>query len=398
MHSELHLAQFLSDVCSFMHPKRRDSLQSVVSSCLRKESLGVTALGRGIQREALEKHRIKQADRLLSNTHLLGELHDIYGAIANKILANVDRPVVLVDWSNLDSRERHFLLRASVPTNGRALTIYEEVHTRQTKEKLRTHTKFLKRLALVLPPSARPIIVADAGFRVTWFRAVERCGWDWVGRVRGRMKVKLGASSPWLDGRSLHPKAYDKAIDLDDVQIAKQNKLDCRLVLYKGRPKGRVLRNKFGRPSSRNRAMRGQRANKDPLLLATSLSAAQYDAAQIVQIYSSRMQIEESFRDMKSHQYGLNLRASRTYKTNRMQVLVAIATLSHFFSWLLGRATQSTGLHRHFQANSVYTSPALSYCFLGLRVFKQQRIAIRAPSFLFALKQLPALVAVSCFT
>ena len=393
MHPELHLSEFLSDVCNFMHSKRRDSLQSVVSSCLRRESLGVTALGRGIQRDALEKHRIKQADRLLSNTHLLGELENLYGAIAKKVLAGVERPVVLVDWSNLDSNERHFLLRASVPTKGRSLTIYEEVHTRQTKEKRLTHQRFLRRLAALLPPLAKPIVVADAGFRVTWFKAVERLGWDWVGRIRGRMKIRLAQDCSWLDGRSLHPKRYDKAIDFENVEIARQNRLRCRLVLYKGRPKGRVLRNKFGRPSCRNRAMRGQRANRDPLLLATSLSAAQFDALRIVRIYSSRMQIEESFRDLKSHQYGLNLRQARTYKTHRMSVLVAIATLSHFFSWLLGSAAQTTKLHRHFQANSVSASPVLSYCFLGMRLFKQRRIEIDRRSLLLARYHLPTLIA-----
>jgi hypothetical protein len=43
-----------------------------------------------------------------------------------------------------------------------------------------------------LPAGLMPIIVADAGFRVPFYRAVERHGWRWVGRVRGRDLVRVG--------------------------------------------------------------------------------------------------------------------------------------------------------------------------------------------------------------
>lgn len=65
MHPEKHLARFLNNVCGFMHKKRLESLLSVISSCLRQERVNVSSLGRGIARDVLEKHRIKQADRLL---------------------------------------------------------------------------------------------------------------------------------------------------------------------------------------------------------------------------------------------------------------------------------------------------------------------------------------------
>ena len=191
MHSELHLSKFLNDVCNFMHAKRRESLRAVLSSCLCGKSLGITALGRGIKRNVLEKHRIKQADRLLSNPHFQQELESIYRSISNTVLSGVSQPVIIVDWSNLDSNERHFLIRASAAAKGRSITIYEEVHTKRTKEKLVTHKKFLKNLSKVLPLNLKPIIVTDAGFKITWFKAVEKLGWNWVGRIRGRMKVKL---------------------------------------------------------------------------------------------------------------------------------------------------------------------------------------------------------------
>jgi hypothetical protein len=65
----------------------------------------------------------------------------------------------------MDESKRHFLLRASVPIEGRSLTLYEEVHTLKSKEKPKVHEQFLKTLQKMLPPRCRPILVTDAGFR-----------------------------------------------------------------------------------------------------------------------------------------------------------------------------------------------------------------------------------------
>ncbi len=60
-----------------------------------------------------EKHCIKRADRLLSNSHLHTEREALYGAMCRCLLGSMGRAVVLVDWSDLDQNRRHFLLRAS---------------------------------------------------------------------------------------------------------------------------------------------------------------------------------------------------------------------------------------------------------------------------------------------
>jgi hypothetical protein len=391
MHSESHLTKFIDDVCSFMHSTRRRSVECVVASCLRGQTLQVTSLGRGVKRRAFEKHRIKQADRLLSNTVLHEELEEVYCAMARIIVSGVARPIVVLDWSNLDGNERHFLLRASVPTKGRSVTLYEEVHTRGTKEKLATHTRFLRKLSKILQ-GTKPILVTDAGFRVTWFKLVEKLGWDWVGRVRGRMKVKLDVQLPWVPGRSLHAQATSLAKQYCNAQVAHHNRLECRLVLFKAAEKNRVLRNKLGRVSARHRAQRAQSANREPLLLATSLSEKEYNTSQVIALYAARMQIEESFRDMKSENYGLGLKSSRTYKTSRMAVLVMLAALANLFAWILGKAAENTQIHRHFQANSLLHKSVLSYVFIGIRLFAQRRLYNSWNDFILARKQIPILV------
>ena len=47
--------------------------------------------------------------------------------------------MIIVDWSDMDESKRHFLLRASVPMEGRSLTLYEGVHTVKSKEKPKVH-------------------------------------------------------------------------------------------------------------------------------------------------------------------------------------------------------------------------------------------------------------------
>ena len=55
-----------------MHKVRLASLASCVSSLLNGAKASVTGIGRGISSSAYEKHRIKQADRLLSTTNYRG--------------------------------------------------------------------------------------------------------------------------------------------------------------------------------------------------------------------------------------------------------------------------------------------------------------------------------------
>ncbi|MCO6428843.1 MAG: hypothetical protein J5I83_12420 [Nitrosomonas communis] len=101
----------------------------------------------------------------------------------------------------MDSYQCHFLLRASVVIDGRALTLYEEVHCLESKEKPKTHHIFLKQLKTMLPEDCHPIVVTDAGFHNPWFREVEQLEWewDWVGRIRHRTLVRSNEDEPWIN-------------------------------------------------------------------------------------------------------------------------------------------------------------------------------------------------------
>ena len=109
-------------------------------------------------------------------------------------------------------------------------------------------------------------------------------------------------------------------------------------------------------------------ASREPWLLATSLPATRTLARQVVRLYRLRMSIEEGFRDMKSHQFGLGLTYHRCASVERLQVLVFIASLALLVLWLVGTATIAQGAHYQFQANSVRHKRILSVLFVGLQM------------------------------
>jgi hypothetical protein len=102
---------------------RRTALAVNVMAALHGEVLTVTQLGRSITSRAKEKHCIKRADRLLSNRRLQAERLGIYSSLTQGLIGAKRRPVIRVDWSDMDECKRHFLLCASVPLRGRSLTL-----------------------------------------------------------------------------------------------------------------------------------------------------------------------------------------------------------------------------------------------------------------------------------
>jgi len=69
-------------------------------------------------------------------------------------------------------------------------------------------------------------------------------------------------------------------------------------------------------------------------------------------IYAQRMQIEEAFRDLKSHRYGAAFEDSLTRKHHRLSVLLLLHTLATFAAWLAGHIAQHAALDRRLSPNS----------------------------------------------
>ena len=115
---------------------------------------------------------------------------------------------------------------------------------------------------------------------------------------------------------------------------------------------------------------------REPWLLATSLGLSSTLAGKVVRLYGLRMQIEEAFRDLKSTRFGLSLELHLTYQVQRLQVLILIAMLALLVAWIMGKATELTGQHRQYQANTVKHRLVLSTIFIGLRVVDDARTTL----------------------
>lgn len=369
-----------------MHGHRRNALIASVGSLVTGSAASVTSMGRGLESNAMEKHKIKRADRLLSNANLQRESLSIYQALSHYTLGSASRPIILIDWSDLDEYKRHFLLRASLACHGRGLCIYEEVHNIKTKEKPATHTLFLEQLASILPQECKPIIVTDAGFKTPWFRTVLAKGWDFVGRTR-LPNFYSTKDDNWQCITQLYKQATSCPKSFSG-SIARRNPLDCQLVIFKQKPKGRKALNRSGQPKQSKHAKVHIKSARDPWLLTTSLSQGQQLAKRVVKIYRLRMQIEEGFRDMKSRRFGQGFEFNKTTNMKRLAVLILLTTLAHWLLMVLGTMAKIENKHRQYQANSVKSVSVLSLQFIGRRVALDNRFTLRVRSCLFAIKQL----------
>ena len=89
---------------------------------------------------------------------------------------------------------------------------------------------------------------------------------------------------------------------------------------------------------------KARKREREPWLLATSLSPQEVSAAQVTAIYAKRMQIELAFRDLKSHRYGMGFEDSLSRIPQRLAVLLLIHAMTAFTAWLLVKALKSASI------------------------------------------------------
>ncbi|SQH75360.1 transposase [Shewanella benthica] len=390
MNAKQVLSKCLSIVTPLMHKTRRQSLFAAIESSMSGGTLSVTGLGRNIDNTAKEKHKIKRVDRLCSNANLHRDIEFIYTRMAYLLVGKMKQPIIHIDWSDLDERKQNFLIRASLAAQGRSLTLYEEIFPLNLKEKPKVHLEFMTKLKAMLPNDCKPIIVTDAGFRIPWFKQVLSLEWDYVGRVRNRTHCKKVAENDWGPIKNLYGLASSRAKSLGAYLLGEKVSFKTRLVIFKRIAKGRKDKNAMGDDTRKDKRSRASAAReKEPWLLATSLSESTLTAKKIIKIYATRMQIEESFRDVKT---GLKMNDSGTRIAARLSVLLLIANLSQFILYLLGLAVKSADKHRQYQANSIKNRNVLSNQFIGLRAYRDRKLKLLKSHWRAAIKSLQDLV------
>jgi hypothetical protein len=376
MHALSIVQQLIRSCCPDVHASRVTAIIAAVGAAVRSRRLTLTELGRALIGAAYVKHSIKRIDRLLGNRHLAAERFELYRVIAHRVLGSIREPLIIVDWSDLTADRRWQLLRAAFPIGGRALTLYEEIHPLRRFANPHVHRAFLKRLHALLPQGVKPILLTDAGFRAPWFKAVNCMNWHWIGRIRNRDFLRPQLAPYWTGCKTLYARASRQPQALGCYQIVRSNPVLCHLFLIKRLKKHRVHKTIHGRRSRCNQSMKQASAQREPWLLAASPSLGHLPAAQIVDNFATRMQIEEAFRDLKSARYGMGFELNRSRSRERLAALLLIALLSFFVLWLIGQAALARNLQFRYQSNTRRARPVHSLfnlaCLIVRRAIDQQ--------------------------
>lgn len=334
MHAFAILQKILRPVSARLDLRNARNLLLAVQALVAGRRLTMMELARHWPGAKRVRAPLKRLDRLLGNRDVQALRAQVY-CMAMSWMVRSPRPVLVVDWSDLKDDGRWQLLRAAAVARGRAITVYEEVHPAWKVNNAKVHRAFLKRLRALLPAGVCPILVTDAGFRNPWFGAVEALGWHWLGRVRNRTRVRLPGGN-WTDWKALP--ASTRVRSLGEAQLAQSNPLSCRLVLVRRPKQGRVELTRCGRRAQGGHSRKMAARAKDPWLLAVSHSLEALPAATVVALYGKRMQIEQSFRDLKSHRYGCAFEDTLTRDAQRLEMLLMIHMLASLAAWLVALA------------------------------------------------------------
>jgi hypothetical protein len=373
-----------------IHQSHITFLNLVIDAMGLGASLTCTSLGRALDTKTTMKHNIKRVDYMLGSECLHQERVQYYTAIAASLIGKNVRALINIDWSSTTPCRKFHILRASlvVENKGRALTLYEENHPESDLTTEKVHKKFLAKLKEILPNDCHPIILTDAGFKVNWFKLIIKHGWDYVGRVRGNTYYRLApASNIWKNCHDLYKKATVNPVYLGELELSKTHQWKCHSHLIKQKLKGRKKKGVMGKIDASTASRKNAKRASDPWLLVTSISSKKL-SKKIIAFYSTRMQIEETFRDTKSPQYGMGLKLSRTKSAKRFDILLLIGSLMHYILYVLGRVAEKENMAKDFQSNSIKNRRVLSPVFLARQLWRSGGITDLVSKVPNAIKQI----------
>lgn len=361
-----------------IHLSRVNSLLPLVESIICTKKTRLTAVGRDLSGKlgTQERSSIRRVDRCLANTYYQNHSKAIYTSLSHWLLEHYPNPVIVVDWSGVPNSNQRFeqgafcILRATLASIGRGITLYEELHEKQYENNPQVHQNFLAQLKKVIPAHCKPVLVTDAGFKNPWFKAVARLGWDYVGRIRGLTHIHDGVK--YVPMRQWFKDVTNKATYLGPLLVAKTNPIHTYVYSYKHLVKDRKKYGKIKRDALAKKASKGYR---EPWILVSSLNRSENPGA-IIQLYKHRMTIEENFRDTKSPRFGFGLRENVCFSPERLTVWLMLVALATFIAFYIGRWVEKLNLHRQFQANSYRHRRVLSFVFLGCQAIKNNKIPI----------------------
>ena len=296
--------KYFNNALTSIHATRARSLFETCWALTKQADLTISSLGRHKEGSAFVKHKIKSVDRLLGNSNLHAEIPTIYKEFHQPFIACSSMLYIIVDWSGCCRDDIH-MLRASIVQNGRSVTIYNEIHPQEKLGNREVHKQFLKNLHRQIPFGKKVVVITDAGFITPWFKAVLNLGWDYIGRLKGDVKILLEDHPRWMRTKNLHKKASSKVRYEGNAIIGSSSSTPVRGNIYSYKKKSKKRKGRSRYPDVNKQY---SKANKTPWILATSLKNTEYGKHSIKDLYGNRMQIEQTFRDDKDPRFGFGWR------------------------------------------------------------------------------------------
>ena len=310
-----------------LHAKRVLSLADGALGVVTGASLAVAMIGHALAqaRGLVDKHAIKQVDRLLSNQGV--RVWDLFAPWIRHAVGERQKIVVAMDWTDFDADDQTTLALHLVTGHGRATPLlWLTVGKDELKDRRNDFEDLcLCRLKACLPDGVAVTILADRGFGdVKLFAFLESLGFDYAIRFRGNIQVaaengETRLAADWV-GKG------GRARMLREVEItAARNQVPAVVCVH-------------------------AKDMKEPWCIATSLRDA--TARDIVDHYAKRWTIEPSFRDAKDLRFGMGMSALRISDPQRRDRLLLLNALAVVLLNLLGAAGESLGLDRLLKSNT----------------------------------------------
>jgi hypothetical protein len=312
-----------------MHSKRILSLCNAVEGVVHSTSLALSVVGNALATaQGLNpKHAVKQLDRFFSNEAI--QLDTFLSSWVGYIVRDRKQIVVSVDWTEFDKDDQSTLALNLITGHGRASPLMWRTYVKSEMRGKRNHYEdvMLCKFRQFVSQDTNVVILADRGFADTAFFAyITRLGFDYVIRFKGVTTVIIGCeekpAKSWLSPSG-------RARRYQNVLLTQGEKPVPMFVCV------------------RDKKM------KDAWYLASSLCSA--TATRVINLYSKRFTIEESFRDVKDIRFGMGLAHVSVKKPERRDRILIASAIASTLLTLLGGAGEMLGFDRLLKVNTVKT-------------------------------------------
>lgn len=309
------------------HSKRVQSISNAALGVIASASLIVHRIGRGLARalNLIDKHAIKQVDRLMSNKKFDTEKGQ--EKYVSYVIGGRKELKITMDWTDFDGDCHSTLSLNLVTTHGRATPLLWKTFSKNKLKNKRNdyEDELLLHLKKSLPEGTKVTILADRGFCDTkLFNFLNELEFDYIIRIRKNILIETKEGDARLAGEFVN--STGKIKTMRDVKMTNEKCSVATFVAIKA-PK---MKQAWCIVSS------------DKKLSGTS----------IVKWYAKRWGCEPQFRDTKDLYFGMGLSKTSIKDVKRRDRILFIHAISTIILTLLGAAGERIGLDRYLKANT----------------------------------------------